>query len=77
MNNKKNISPYLVAVRISVLSPKEASIILKKFLTKYDGKYVQNILYKLQDYNRKLHGSDDSWWLEMIYEAGESINKFF
>ena len=73
----KPIAARLEASRISALQSKEAGVVLKKYLTKYDSEYVQNILYRLQDYDRKRHGQDDSWWLEMMYEAGESVSNLF
>jgi hypothetical protein len=74
---KKPIAPRLEASRISALSPKEAGIVLKRYLTQYDSEYVGDILDRLQDCDRKRHGQDDSWWLHMMYEAGPEVSKLF
>ena len=73
----KPIAPRLEASRISALSPKEAGIVLKQYLAQYDSEYVGDILYRLQDYDRKRHGQDDSWWLDMMHEAGEKVSSLF
>jgi len=71
------IAPRIEASRISALSPKEAGAKLKRYLTQFDKEYVKSILYRMQDYDRKRHGQDDSWWLEMMYEAGEDVSSLF
>lgn len=73
----KPITPRLEASRISTLMPKEAGTILKKHLARHGSEYVGSILYVLQDYDRKRHGQDDSWWLDMMYEAGEDVSSLF
>ena len=73
----KHPTPQIEASRISAMTAKQAGDTLKGYLNKKGAEYVRSILYKLQDYDRKRNGQNDSWWLEMMHEAGEDVSKLF
>ena len=67
----------LVAIKLSKMTSKRASGRLKRFLMDYGASYVEGVLNELQDVDRKLRGSDDGWWLEMMHESGKEIQVLF
>lgn len=77
MAKKFKISIKSKASSISTMNPKEAAEELKKLLKEYGNDYVFSVLDILQDLDRNRHHQDDSWWLEMMFEAGDEISNLF
>lgn len=66
-----------IAKKVSELSASEAASFMKASLQKDGPDHVQKVLNVLQDYDRNRHGQDDSWWLQMMHDAGEEVSKLF
>jgi hypothetical protein len=73
----KRSTPKIVASKISLFSSRAAARELIRLRETFDDEYVQSILMLLQDYDRLRHGQDDTWWLEMMHEAGPEISRLF
>jgi hypothetical protein len=64
-----------IVTNLSRLTPLEVSRELRIIYEGISPVYARTILLELLSVNEALYGEDDSWWDEMMREAGEDINR--